>query len=305
MDNIIANTSPLQNQTSDLQNKQNKLALIAGLVILIGIISGTFLDLFYMLSQQIYSYEIALIVKLLIMNAGSITAELIMNIPNFILSLYLIFFYKKNPAHAVLKTHYIARIAVNLLGAFVCFVSIIMDLNSYPDQIGAYVLNLSDYTTAMIIAVIFSIIVFTKFRYYKAARIVEIINLASYLIFLIIRFILSPENPKNPLWYIGAALSLTIIAFKIIFWFKCIDADTPSRIPQKKKPVPKPVYVQSVQPVYVQPIQPVYQPLVQPSTVTDNGDAEAKLLKIKHLLDSGLITQEEFEKKRAEIIEKI
>ena len=119
--------------------------------------------------------------------------------------------------------------------------------------------------------------------------------------------IFHPENLTNILWYLGIVISAIFLGFKVVFWFKCIDADTPARIPVKKNPAPQPVYQPPVQPV----APPVYQPPVQtapqnfaPAVNPQREDAEDKLTKLKRMLESGLITQEDFEKKKDEILEK-
>lgn len=332
MENINTSTSPLQDPTSDLQKKKNKTALIAGIVILISAILVHSLNFLISCVQNIELYgkwdlfSVNGILKLLFFNSGVIIGELLSFLPTVILFVYLIAFYKKNPAHATLKVHYIFRIARNLLGMFACVMSILINLSNSPEDIGADVLYFFDWTTAMVIAIISCVIVFTKFRYYKAARIVEIINFASAFVFNLANLIFHPENLTNILWYLSFVFWAAFVAFKVVFWFKCIDADTPARIPVKKKstpqsvyqppvqPVVPPIYQPPVQPVYQVPVQPTYQPVYQtpPQPVVQNTapavnpqgeDAEEKLTKLKRMLESGLITQEDFEKKKDEILE--
>ncbi len=313
MENINTSASPLQDPTSDLQKKKNKTALIAGIVILISAILVHSLNFLISFVQNIelygewYLYSISGIFKLLFLNSAVIIAELLSFLPTVILFVYLIAFYKKNPAHATLKVHYIFRIAHNLLGMFACVMLILTNLSNSPEDIGANVLYFFDWTTAMVIAIISCVIVFTKFRYYKVARIVEIINFASALVFNLADLIFYPENLTNILWYLAFVFWAVFVAFKVVFWFKCIDADTPARIPVKKKPTPQSVYQPPVQPV----APPVYQPPVQtapqnfaPAVNPQGEDAEEKLTKLKRMLDAGLITQEDFEKKKDEILEK-
>lgn len=85
------------------------------------------------------------------------------------------------------------------------------------------------------------------------------------------------------------------------------------------QPVSQPTYQPPVQPVYQVPVQPTYQPaqpvyqtppqpVVQNTAPANNSqisDIEATLNSLRSLLESGMITQEDFEKKKAEILERL
>ena len=79
-------------------------------------------------------------------------------------------------------------------------------------------------------------------------------------------------------------------------------------------PAPAPAPAPAATPVAtpVQPAQPVYQtppqPVVQNTAPANNSqisDIEATLNSLRSLLESGMITQEDFEKKKAEILERL
>ena len=69
---------------------------------------------------------------------------------------------------------------------------------------------------------------------------------------------------------------------------------------QPVAPVP-PVYNQPVTPVQAVPVQPVYQQFPAPSSKTEIPDDE-KIARFHKLYEDGIITQEEFEKKKNEIL---
>lgn len=347
MENINTSAPTLQEKKSGLLKDKKKMALIVAIMYLLGtIISETISSISSIISQIEYCNNASTYVSgpeaWLPSVLGIVFAFFIHLIPYSLFFFYLLAFYKKNPAHGLAKTSYIFNI---LSGIFGFAISLITDLIIFRQEIAFGNFDwLANEITGYLIQIfnlvatfIFCITFFSKFKLLKAARIFSIATAAVYIIRTTVNIIQYPEAYLDiSILYI--ILNLLYYAGMIIFWFVCIDKDTHSQIPEKKKkaptvpypvaqpmyqppvqPVAQPVYQAPVQPVAqpmyqapVQPVaQPVYQPPVQPvqntapAAAPSVSDAGVTLTKLKTLLDDGLITQEDFDKKKAEILEKM
>lgn len=331
MENINTTATPLT-KASGLPEKQKKAATILGIIILVGTVLATLIDsicniIFY---TEMYGDSVHTITSV----SPVLMGNLISIIPNIIFSVYLLAFYKKNPAHATIKVYIFSLMAYDVLGIFSCIMSLVSTFDNYyygspPESlIITPLVNLIDYILALAFTIIFCVVIFGKFKNYKLARIIQIASLVTYIVHRVVFYSLGTTIYTEAVWIICCAFASMVLAAKIAFWFICIDKATPYHIPEKKKPVSYPAYNLPTQqiviqpvvqpmpqqpvapPVYQPPVQPVappiYQPPVQPTAApATDDDVEAKLLKINHLLETGLITQDEFDKKKAEILNRI
>ena len=331
MENINTTATPLP-KASGLPEKQKKAATILGIIILAGTVLARLIDIIYNVTYSIDMYDDFFYA--LAINSGYIIGSLIGIIPNILFSVYLLAFYKKNPAHAIIKVYIFSLIANNVLSIFSCIMSLVSTLDKYyysspPESlIITPLVNLINNILALAFSIIFCVVIFSKFKNYKLARIIQIASLVTYIVHRVVFYSLGTTIYTEAVWILCCAFASIVLAAKIAFWFICIDKATPYHIPEKKKPVSYPAYNLPTQqiviqpvvqpmpqqpvapPVYQPPVQPVappiYQPPVQPTAApATDDDVEAKLLKINHLLETGLITQDEYDKKKAEILNRI
>ena len=338
MENINPFVSPLTGIDPEVQKKKAKAAVIFGTVILVGTVLSVILrtinswfDPGIAPGGSYYSFY-----QELVLNSGYIAGYLTLAIPNILLSIYLLAGYKKNPAHGLFKASLILLVSNCIFGIFACTIALIAEIDSLspPEIIANQLLFTLDYFTGLIFAVILCIVVFGKFRNYKLGRVIQIISLVLDVIFCVCNIIFNiyGGNPIEPEWLIGIVVNIAMLAVKIAFWFVCIDKDTYASIPVKRLPAPQPVYappfmqqtpvqppVQPVAPpVYQPPVQPVTPPVYQqpvrpvappvynpPVKPVIQDDEAAKLTKLRKLLADGLISHEDYEKKKNEILEKI
>ncbi len=351
MENINTATPSLQEQKSALPKDKSKIAIIVAIMYLLGtIISSVISNISYIISEIEYYNNASLYVSgpeaWLLPILATVIAFFMRLIPYTLFFIYLLAFYKKNPAHGLAKISYIIDVILNIFGLVLSVISSFLIfrqdiLLGYFDEVADQFITISINMFYLIAAFIFCITFFSKFKTYKVARIFSIAIAAVYIIRTTVGIIQYPESYADiSIMYI--ILNLIYYASLIIFWFVCIDKDTHSRIPKKKKkketvpypvvqtvyqppvqpaaqpvhqppvqPVSKPVYQAPVQPV--RPVaQPVYQPTVQPvaqssvpSSASRISESKTTLINLKEMLDLGLITQEDFDKKKAEILEKM
>lgn len=338
MENINPFVSPLTGIDPEVQKKKANSALIFGVVTLVcsvfSVILGTIQS---WIEPGTYSYGYYYSTsEAIAINAGTIIGLLIFAIPNIVLSIYLLAGYKKNPAHGLFKASLILLVSNNIFGIFSCIAGLSTNINMGVGSaaIANQLVATADYFFALICAIILCVVVFGKFRNCNFGRVIQIISLVLYVIFRICNIILNiyGGNSIGPEWLIGIVINITMLAVKIAFWFVCIDKDTYASIPVKRLPAPQPVYappfmqqtpvqppVQPVAPpVYQPPVQPVTPPVYQqpvrpvappvynpPVKPVIQDDEAAKLTKLRKLLADGLISHEDYEKKKNEILEKI
>lgn len=333
MENINTTITPLP-KASGLPEKQKKAATILGIIILAGTVLATLIDCIYNVSYSIDMYDDFFYA--LVFNSSYIIGSLIGIIPNILFSVYLLAFYKKNPAHATIKISYILCILLLGIIMFTKHIPFITSLSNYNyDQLpSSYLISnvnsLSYDILTCICSIVFCIVAFSRFKSYQLARIFRTVLMVAYITARVILYS-SLDTISEFVFFSYTVLWIAAHAAEVAFWFICIDKATPYHIPEKKKPVSYPAYnlptpqiviqpvvqpmpQQPVQPVvppvYQPPVQPVappvYQPTVQPTAApASDDDVEAKLLKINHLLKTGLITQDEYDKKKAEILNRI
>ncbi len=328
MENINTNISSLQDQKPELTKSKQIIALVAGISLIVQILESGIsylVSLFSVLHDtQMYGYGPAPLLNQL----PGLLAQITSAAPLIPLFVYLIFFFKKNPVHGTVKV----SVILSILSALFSILSTVASLIAYLVQditevyiIIPNILSILYYFISVVVAIGLCVAVFTRFKHPIVPKIFQGLLALSYIIILIVRVIIFYNNFYFSEGYIFELISLIAVT---VFWFVCIDSSTYSRAPAKKKKAPKPV-TQPTQPVYQAPVQPVTQPVyqtpvqpvaqpvyqtpVQPVTQPPlsnvaqprEDDVQTKLLKLKKLFDDGLITQEEYDAKRAEIIGRI
>lgn len=200
------------------------------------------------------------------------------------------------------------------------------------------------YLLAFIVSIVFIIDIIKNFQLAKVSKILAGVllvtfGLAELLVLPNTISFLFDDGLKYALSNtIVLILNLAEVVPFLLFWFLVIKkgakkiklAPQPVAQPVYQapvQPVAQPVYQQPVaQPMYQQPVQPVAQPVyqrpVQPQFVTPvqapvieddkptvmlrpEENFEKKLMELKKLRDAGILTDEDFEKKKTEILSRI
>ncbi len=310
MENINVSNSPLRIKKAEISKTKQNIALITGVLFLVRNITSFSNAVFQSListhrfntNPELPNYIMGLIPVLF--------ANLLTFIPNLLFALYLIVFYKKNPGHGSVKAYCL----ITSISYVIAIINNVFGLVAYADLSPVYsdiILNNNIALCSAILNLIamigLSAAAFSNFKNYKTVRFFQGLTVATYVITNVIRMIYISDYFSDIITNLSMISSAIIMVIITIFWFVCIDADTYKIIKEKKKSVPRPVYRQ---PVYQTPVQPIAKPVnpaVQNKYPTANlyNEEELKILKIRNLLDKGLITQEEYDQKKAEIIEKI
>ena len=289
------------------------------------------INLFELLNQYSNPFENSYFVEYFFTRLLIITLS---SLPFVLFGLYSLFFSKKKINHPVLLISYIILMIYSILsminydntyyvGAFMedwfeetyygleCLVE--FEILDY-----LYALSNSAYYSAILLCaflpIFFVVDIAKNFRLATLSKIIAIIIMTfilfdnmSYFILTIIELIGDEAPVEDTLLPVFELIKYTPF---FLFWFLVIKKGA-KKIKLAPQPMAQPVYQAPVQPVaqpmYQAPVQPVAQPMYQAPAqpMIRETSPEEKLENFKRLLDDGLISQEDFDKKKAEILDKM
>lgn len=271
---------------------------------------------------------------------GEFAEVLIRNIfshsPFILFGVYALFFAKKKINHPLLWISYIVfavkRIIMffeydGLRRMFTSSISALEELFDVNLQMASIHLSVAldgwYYLLAFLFSIVFIIDTIKNFQLAKASKILAgvllvTLGLAELLVLPnTISFLFDDELEYAFNNILVLILKLAEVVPFLLFWILVIKKGA-KKIKLAPQPMAQPVYQAPVQPVaqpmYQRPVQPQFVTPVQAPVIEDDKPTvmlrpeenfEKKLMELKKLRDAGILTDEDFEKKKTEILSRI